>query len=274
LPGIVKRLSAQWNLHNLTPLPQGWAGNMVYAAEQKLPGGLLREVVLKVGYDHQAIKQEAYALRFFSEGSCVVLLDNNEECAALLLERIAPGTRLLSCFLHDEKQAIHITVQIVQNLHSATGDYSSFPTIQQWLTGLEKNWPYLQNHLPKARALASYLVKTQQEPVLLHGDLHHENILQDHAGTWLAIDPKGVIGEPAYEVGSFVRNPIPDLLEQPNILGIISYRLDLFAELLKIDRQRIKEWCYVQEVLADCWSLKDGADPENMFDLARIIADA
>ncbi len=55
--------------------------------------------------------------------------------------------------------------------------------------------------------LAQELLLSQGEPVLLHGDLHHYNLLQ-HQDTWLAIDPKGVVGEREFEIGAFLRNPV------------------------------------------------------------------
>jgi streptomycin 6-kinase len=52
-----------------------------------------------------------------------------------------------------------------------------------------------------AVSLFNELLPSQSEPVLLHGDLHHWNILRATRVPWLALDPKGVVGEPAYEVG-------------------------------------------------------------------------
>lgn len=75
------------------------------------------------------------------------------------------------------------------------------------------------------------------------GDLHHDNILQnsdDEArysfsdGGWLVIDPKGVIGEQAYEVAAFIRNPIPELLTHDDAPTIIHNRITRFAELLEL----------------------------------------
>lgn len=77
--------------------------------------------------------------------------------------------------------------------------------------------------------------------MLLHGDLHQDNILLSNNNKWIAIDHKEVIGEPAYEIGAFTRNPIPQLLEQPNIQAIITKRLNIFSKMLNIDRQQLKE---------------------------------
>ncbi len=77
---------------------------------------------------------------------------------------------------------------------------------------------------------------------------------------WLAIDPKGVVGEAAYEVGASLRNPIEDARLFANS-GIILRRVAIFAERLGFDRDRLIGWCFAQVVLATIWSLEDGTDP-------------
>ena len=97
---------------------------------------------------------------------------------------------------------------------------------------------------------------TTKESVLLHGDLHHENILQDGAG-WVLIDPKGIVGDPVYEAGSFIRNPILPLLNLPEAEKIIDLRIQAFSEAFDWEKKRIEEWCFVQAVVAWTWALED-----------------
>ncbi len=103
-------------------------------------------------------------------------------------------------------------------------------------------------------------IATTPNQVLLHGDLHHENILQ-HGNTWRVIDPKGFIGDPAYECGAYIRNPFPGILVCQNMLTIIKKRIQMFADLLNLDERRIAEWTYVQAVVAACWIIEDHLDP-------------
>jgi streptomycin 6-kinase len=109
-------------------------------------------------------------------------------------------------------------------------------------------------------------------PVLLHGDLHHWNILSARRSSWLAIDPKGVVGEPAYETGAWIRNPFPDLLRWQNAREVIVRRIDQFANELALDRDRIQSWSFYQAVLAAWWSYEEG-DPgwENSLAVADLI---
>jgi streptomycin 6-kinase len=102
------------------------------------------------------------------------------------------------------------------------------------------------------------------EAVLLHGDLHHFNILAAERQPWLAIDPKGVVGEPAYEVGPLLLNPWPQLLKMPRPRQILARRVDqarssALAAELGFDRTRLVGWGVAQAVLSAWWSIEDGA---------------
>lgn len=77
---------------------------------------------------------------------------------------------------------------------------------------------------------------------------------------WIAIDPKGVIEEIEYEIGAFIRNPCKELIAHPDVERIISKRCEIFANLLNLDKQRIKDWYYMQSVLASCWAEDDNDD--------------
>lgn len=137
--------------------------------------------------------------------------------------------------------------------------------IHRWAAGMER----LRGHfgggagpLPvrlveTAESLFAELLASMDEPVLLHGDLHHWNILSAEREPWLALDPKGVVGEPAYEVGALLRNPLPGLLDTPNPGRILARRVDQLAEELGFDRQRLIGWGVAQAVLSAWWSIED-----------------
>ncbi|MGH7468922.1 MAG: aminoglycoside phosphotransferase family protein [Longimicrobiales bacterium] len=113
--------------------------------------------------------------------------------------------------------------------------------------------------MSRAESIASELLGSAAGDIVLQGDLHHENILAAHREPWLAIDPKGVIGEPAYEPGALLRNPMPTILTLPGLEALLAHRARLLSELLAIDRSRILAWAFVQAVLAACWDFEDHA---------------
>jgi streptomycin 6-kinase len=109
----------------------------------------------------------------------------------------------------------------------------------------------------QAERLFAELLSSAAAQVLLHGDLHHFNILSAERSPWLAIDPKGVIGEPAYEAGALLRNPFPKLLDLDDPGRLLSRRVSILAEALDLDARRIRGWAVAQAVLAAVWSIED-----------------
>ena len=101
---------------------------------------------------------------------------------------------------------------------------------------------------------------------MLHGDLHHFNLLRSEAHAWLAIDAKGVVGEPAYETGALLRNPKPE----PLTLRVLRRRADRLAEALGLDVARVYGWAYSQAVLSAAWSVEDGEDPAYALAVAAL----
>lgn len=109
----------------------------------------------------------------------------------------------------------------------------------------------------RAEGLFAELISSQAETFLLHGDLHHGNVLSAGRRPWLAIDPKGVVGERAYETAALLHNPV-ELLREPEPRKILARRMDLLSERLDLDRERVHRWGLAQAVLAAYWGLEDG----------------
>ena len=116
------------------------------------------------------------------------------------------------------------------------------------------------------------LLESSEPPVLLHGDLHHDNVLSTIEGEYLAIDPKGVLGERCYEVGAFLRNPSLDLLKKEKLGKIMRRRVDMIVERLGFERERVIGWGISQAVLSAIWCDEDGVDcMEGMMRVAEIL---
>jgi streptomycin 6-kinase len=111
----------------------------------------------------------------------------------------------------------------------------------------------------RANGIRREFLASPGETVLLHGDLHHDNVLRAAREPWLVIDPKGVAGEREFEVGPLMYNPWQRLLEWPNLKAILSRRVDILVEVLGFDRQRLLGWALVGAVLSMLWSIEDHA---------------
>ena len=252
LPRLITQVEATYGLSNLKPV-NNLSYNYVLSGLQGP-----QQIILKLGLDIDGFKREATALMAF-EGSGVVQVFS-ENTGLLLLERAVPGVSLKSHFPEKDDEAISITANVIKRLHKAPiPSHHPFPHVQDWLAVLDSDLKIPAQTLQKARELRDQLLKTAASDVLLHGDLHHDNILQN-GNDWVVIDPKGVIGEPAYEVAAFIRNPMPELLTHDNSPNIIHNRITRFAELLELPSQRILDWCFVQAVLSWVWAIEDDCD--------------
>lgn len=263
LPSIIHHLSEVWNLESLKPLNTYSSYNYLLSGfQQKQP------IILKLNPTAEAINQEYTALKAFAEYGVVEVLAKTER--ALLLQRAVAGNSLENYFPNHDDPAIQIVCRCLKKLHQAPIlSNSQFPTIKKWLNVLDKAcFSIPPEYLTKARKMKEQLLQTAKTSVLLHGDLHHNNIISN-ADDWLVIDPKGVIGEPAYEVAAFIRNPIAksSLLSKKIIIN----RIKQFSSLLELDENRIASWCFVQAVLGWVWSLQDGMDSSHFIHLTNIF---
>jgi streptomycin 6-kinase len=214
-------------------------------------------VVLKV---RKALAMSGAAgLRAFAGGVARVI---EHDAGALLLERIAPGDSLVGLVLAGrDGEATDALADVIRAL-APRDPPAGCPTVTDWGAGfaryVDERRGGIQSDLVRhAAALYSDLCETQRCARLLHGDLHHYNVLSAGDRGWLAIDPKGVVGELEYEIGAALRNPIehPDLF---TARAIVKRRLERLAAVLPINFKRALGWTFAQAVLSALWEAEDG----------------
>jgi streptomycin 6-kinase len=196
---------------------------------------------------------------------------------AVLLERLNPGNSLAEMALSGrDEEATDILANIIQQMSmqiSMFGTKTSTPhvttvAVSDWARAFERYIATGDDQVPKelvesARLLYSSLCASQREPRLLHGDLQHYNVLFDSERGWLAIDPKGVVGELEYEIGAILRNPI----ELPQLFTervTIERRIKRLTEKLNLDCERVLAWGFAQAVLSAIWEIEDGFSVDAM----------
>lgn len=192
---------------------------------------------------------------------------------ALLMERLTPGTPLSELSLAGrDDEATHVLADVISRMSAHDSGYTS-TTVEQWGQAFQRVSPpasVLAGHLlSEARDVFEDLCRSQSNRRLLHGDLHHYNILFDREHGWLAIDPKGVVGEVEYEIGAALRNPV----ERPDLFvdgATVEKRIERFASMLPIDAVRTLRWAFAQAVLAALWSVEDGADVDARHPFIRL----
>ena len=105
----------------------------------------------------------------------------------------------------------------------------------------------------RAGGLMRELSASATERVVLHGDLHHDNILRATREPWLAIDPHGIVGDPGYEIGALLYNPDPDNRDEA-LTALVPSRVEQLADELAMPVDRVVAWGFVKAVLSDVWS--------------------
>jgi streptomycin 6-kinase len=257
LPRRLRSLAERWDLELGGPLsPPSYS--LVLGATRS--GGL--QVVLKLIVPGRHLRNELICLQAYAGHGIPDLLAHDEREGAILLERILPGSDLRPL---PEAEAIGALTALMGRLHRAQLPATGLPTVADWGQGFDRHRtrlsrdqdPLPQDLLDHAELTFDRLTGSMQGSVLLHGDLHHMNVLASEAHGWQAIDPQGVIGEPAYELGAFLRNPMPALLSWQGLGQVLAQRVALMAEATGIDRQRIVGWGLAQAVLSAIWSLED-----------------
>ena len=243
-----------------------------YVVEARLPNGTA--VVLKCGVPNKELMQEAAALKHFNGCGAVKLLQSDAEQGVLLLEKVMPGI-----MLEDDQQlekATNYAVEVMRKLHKPIHDTSPFPTLQDWFKGFDHLYtqfngttgPFPTALIERAQNISHDLLTSMTKQVLLHGDLHYANILFSDTQGWLAIDPKGVIGEPEYDI------PLPRLNAKRMSAQKLKYELDRFIELSGFDNTRIMHWFFCKMVLAAWWSFEDSGEIYQPFlDYAQMFLD-
>jgi streptomycin 6-kinase len=237
-----------------------------YVAPARFKDG--RQAVLKLSVPNPELSSEIGALRLYDGQGAARLLAADPEGGALLLEQLQPGAPLLD--LENDLRATEIAAEIMLQLWDSQSqgglkNHDDLIPLEQWAVGLQRLrthyhggiGPFPRHILENAENHCRELLASTTARLVLHGDLHHWNILSAQRQPWLAIDPKGVIGDPAFEVAAWMLNPYPDLGNWPNLKQVTNRRLDQFSEILALERQRLLSWSLALAVLSAWWHIED-----------------
>lgn len=257
-PNLLARCQERWNL----TLGQPLAGLSInYLINAALPNG--ESVILKMGVPHREIETEIESLRIWQGRGIVKCVDADLQLSAMLLEKIAPGYMLTT--LRDNKKETEIAAGIMQQLAIAAPSKHNLPYFAEWVERAFARYrntygnegPMPRDLIEACEQAFKEIEETKQQDVLLHGDLHHENILFDERRGWLAIDPKGAIGDPCLEVGRYLHNQLPNEMPLLEKRRIIEERVGIFSAELSENKTRVLRCALIDHVLSLCWSTED-----------------
>jgi streptomycin 6-kinase len=260
LPRLLAECREQWSLELEEPFEYACASLAV-------PAG---DAVLKIQFPDRESEQEADALRLWNGDGAVRLLAYDRERRALLLERCRPGTSLRAL---DAQPALDVMADLLSRLWKPVGPPFR-PLADEaawWLEDLERKRERSGRRLERrlldtAIEALRELPGTQGEQVLLHQDLHADNVLAAEREPWLVIDPKPLSGEREFELAAIVRGG-----ELGHDERSVRGRLDRLSSELGLDRERARGWAIAQ-TLAWAWT-NDEPHPDHV-EVARWLLQA
>ncbi|WP_119459047.1 aminoglycoside phosphotransferase family protein [Rhodospirillaceae bacterium SYSU D60014] len=202
------------------------------------------------------------------EGAARVLAHEGD---ALLMERAMGESSLAEMARNGrDDEASRIICAVAAKLHAPRGrPPPELIPLSRWFAEL---WPAAAQHgglLSKAAATARELLAEPQDVTVLHGDLHHENVLDAGPRGWLAIDPKRLVGERGFDFANIFCNPD---LEVATATGRLARQAAVVAEAAGLERVRLLKWILAWAGLSAVWYLGDGVKPELDLAVAEIAA--
>jgi len=272
LPATISQCAERWSLDILPPF-EGLSYS--YVAPATTADGM--QVVVKAGVPGEELTREIAALRVFDGDGTVRLLDADTGLGVMLLERLEPGESLAE--VESDEELTRAAASVMQQVWTPAPADHSFASVSEWAAGLGKlgehfgggYGPFPQDMVDAALSLFAQLLDPGSDRTLIHGDPHPQNILSAQRMPWLAIDPKGVVGEPLYDVATFAGS-LPRLPAESDQKRFLVRRVDQLADELDLDPRLIAEWGIAQSVLSGWWSFEDhGGGWEWGFARARLF---
>ncbi|MCU1354551.1 MAG: aminoglycoside/hydroxyurea antibiotic resistance kinase [Acidimicrobiales bacterium] len=249
LPRTVEQLADLWALEVGAPYPDGNASYVAPALQEGEP------VVLKVQWPHPECEHEAEALRRWDGQGAVALLAHDVARHALLIERCTPGTHLSG---QAPSAALDLLVDLLPRTWKDAGEpfRSLAAEAEGWAKDMPGHWEDAGRPCPRrlvdaALAFIRELAVDPMPQVLIHQDLHADNVLAAERYPWLVIDPKPLVGERAFSVAPIVRGA-----ELGHERSDVLRRLDHLTAELDLDRERALAWTVAQTM---AWSFGSDA---------------
>jgi streptomycin 6-kinase len=236
-------------------------GNLSYNYVLKVRDSAGTPLILKLGVPNFDTANEMVTLQAYDGDGCARILKSDPKNGVMLLERLVPGIMLSE--ETDEMIVLENYIKVWKAIRRPVPNGGSTPTITDWFEGLKRyretgDVQISMEHVLLAEEFFQFVIETSEGPELLHGDLHHENILfSEHKG-WMAIDPKGVAGDPYFDVVSFLVNQLDS---KPHPKSILKLRVDTISEQIGLDRERLLKAAIALGTLYACWGIEDN-DPD------------
>lgn len=251
---------ARWGLTpDGAPFATGYAGNRLLPVRH---GGA--PAMLKLSRHEEDRRGAAVMAWWAGTGAARVLAWDGE---ALLMERI-DGPRSLAGMARsgEDEAASRVLCAVGDRLHArrTSPPPAGLVPLRTWLRALFAA-SELGGAVAAAALTAERLLELDEEPAVLHGDLHHANVLDGEGRGWLAIDPKGIVGPRGYDYANILCNPDPATALSS---GRLERQAAVVAEAARLPITRVLEWLLVHAAIAGVWCARDGFDERPAMEIA------
>lgn len=265
----LENLSLQWDFKIIHPV-KDLSYNFV--AVVKLKNGL---GILKTAPPAAQLMTEVEWLSAHKTRAPMIF-HSNKDSNAYLMEKLEPGISLKYLVKdgNDEK-ATRILAQVILDLQASdTLPQKNYQHISEHISSFE----FLRGHLETkiinyAVSVFKDLCADSSNDIVLHGDLHHDNILQSDT-SWRVIDPHGYIGDPCAEIGPMIYNFWDYFPKNVSIKKIIDTRLNILAEMLPFELKHIRAWAFCLALRSAAWDVEGFGQPDaHTIEVANILYD-
>jgi streptomycin 6-kinase len=271
LPALVGDVAADWGLAVGPPFELSFHWVAPVTRADGTPA------VLKLGVPSGHLAVEAEALRAYGGHGAVRLLAEDPGRGALLLERAEPGTPVAALVRHDDTAATAALIGVGRRLHRPVPPGCTLPELsgeresfRSYLARFPRDDPLPRHLVVRAAGLFDELCASAPDRHVLHGDLHHDNVLRARREPWLAIDPHGVVGDRGYDCGAMLYNPEMDRREE-GLLALVPARIEQLADGFGLPVDRVTAWGFVMGVLSEVWTAAGGTPGSRALDVAMLL---
>ncbi len=265
--------SKKWNL-KIREFVEYYSINCIFLCDSTIFG----DSVLKICRPSKEVYTESNILKEYNGRNFCKLFESDIENGVLLLEQIKPGIRLREEKDLDKRLAVFSL--LFNDFHIKPANPKIYPTYAEWVKNITEymskrdDCKELYALMKKANDICIKLNSVYTKQMLLHGDFHHDNILLG-ADSYKIIDPKGVVGDPVFDIARFILNEFEDSVSEEMERKVI-YIIKYFEKSLKIQAAVIKECLFIETAMANCWNVQSGIVPnlEQVYFSEKIAMDS
>jgi streptomycin 6-kinase len=223
--------------------------------------------ILKVARSDEE-RRGANLMAWWNGDGAARVLAHHED--AILLER-ARGRRSLATMAREgqDDEASRIICGVAMTLHAHGSPPAGLVPLSEWYAELSRVAGADTGIFTQAASTAAELLASPQEQCVLHGDLHHGNVLDFGARGWLAIDPKGLIGERGFDFANIFCNPDFETATNP---GRMTRQINVVAEAAGLDPVRLLRWVFAYAALSAAWTIGERGNPTLALVIAHMAA--